>query len=90
MNAEKKPLFERMVDAWWGKAVFGIVSFVAGYSAYSDFTKLENGEVESIWGAKFSIRLYELFGKWPPVILFILGGILLLGWGLKQMASGKE
>ncbi len=90
MGKQKHSLVDKAISAWWGKVILALLIFAGTYAAYSDFTKLENGDVNLIVGSKWFIGLYNLFGKWPTVAVFGLLGAAFLGWGLKQLSTGNE
>jgi hypothetical protein len=86
----KKTLLDRMVDEWWGKAALGVFLLVIAWLMFGEFTQLEHGQVERVWAPKWVIYMYQLVGKWPPVINFGLLGAGATAWGIWQLASGKE
>ncbi len=91
---EASSFFDRLIDQlfnkWWGKVLGSVLFAWFAYSAYERFTRLESGELNEVRDAKWVIALYELFGKWPPVVMLAVLGALLLVWGLNQLRTGKE
>jgi hypothetical protein len=81
---------DKVSSKWWGKLVMSVVCFVGAYAAWSDFTKLENGDTNFIVGSKLIITTYRLFGKLPTVGVLFGVGLLFLGWGDNQWRTGEE
>lgn len=53
-------------------------------------TQLETGERESIRVHALTKMLYDVGGKWGPTSLLLLLAIGCIGWGIAQLARGKE
>lgn len=93
MNQQKSwsdRFWDALLDAWWGKVLLGI--FITGitYLIFQDFTQLEAGQTERIYGPKLIIGLYKVTGKWPVVIMLGGVGIGCLGWGIWHLITGKD
>lgn len=89
-GGQKKDLFDKAMEIWWGKCVLGIAFAVFAAWLYVELSKLDSGEKESMTVIKFISFLYDIGGKWPPVVVFGLVGVGIFAWGVKQLLSGRE
>lgn len=59
----RKSFLDRLLDAWWGKFALGVFIVIITCLMFADFTKLERGQIDHVWGPKAVIMAYELAGK---------------------------
>lgn len=74
----------------WVKLAIGVGLLFMAYTTYLDFAKLESGEIQSPPSGTVTRSLYDIGGKWLAASWHAVAGIILLGWGVRQIKSGKE
>ncbi len=80
----------KRLASWWGKCFLGGFFMLAGWFVWWDLSLLEAGRRPKVFLPSGFTLLYDLFGKWPPSLIFGIPGILLVGWGVWQFLNEKR
>lgn len=89
-TGEKKDWFDKLFGRWWGKCLFGLVLILVGALLFSEFTKLDSGEKESMRVNWVVAILYKIGGRWLASGVLWLGGLACLAFGIKQVVAPKK
>jgi hypothetical protein len=73
-------------DTWWQSTLWGLASFGLAAFLYFDLTAFERdgGTKRVRW---YIALLYNLLGNWGVVGLFVLAGVVLLGYAAATLRS---
>jgi hypothetical protein len=83
----KKTLTEKLMERWWGACALGAICVIFAVYEFGQFAKLDSGELEEMRVNSLTALLYNLGGKWPPTLLFVLAGLGLIGYGINQLLN---
>lgn len=88
--ADKPDLMDRVLNAWWGKVLFGVLIIGGAWLLFSQLSDLEAGSRDRM-RVNILVKLaYDVGGKWTVAVLLGLFGVAMAAWGAVQAARGRE
>jgi hypothetical protein len=88
--ANKPDFMDRVLNAWWGKVLIGLVIIAAAFLLFGQLSDLEAGTRDRLRVNAVVKFAYELGGKWPVAIVLGLFGTAMAAWGVVQAVRGRE